>query len=414
MAYGLEPSFEVLPIKVLIPVYCAGLWVCCMFCHGELARLKPAPKYLTSFYLMISLGGAIGAVLVAVVAPHVFSGYFELQSALGLCAVLVMVVQYRDPSGVFGGKHWQPAVVVVAGLVVALLVSLAMSVREQRRESSRAERNFYGVLRVIDHEGDEGGAAIERAERTPLYLTPHQTSYRRLLNGTIDHGMQFLSPTLRDKPTTYYGSSSGVGIALTAIGLRGALRVGLIGLGAGTLAAYGRAGDAYQFYEINPLDVQIAQKEFTFLRDSHARIDIVLGDARLSLEREEPQGFDALIVDAFSSDSIPVHLLTREAFELYFRHLKGDGVLAVHVSNQYVNLEPVVQAAAGELKKEAVVINNNDDHPQGIYAASWILIGNPNGFHGQRSVEQAGAMLTNKGRLPLWTDDYSSLLTILK
>jgi hypothetical protein len=234
------------------------------------------------------------------------------------------------------------------------------------------------------------------------------------MNGTIDHGLQFLSPGLRRKPTTYYAEKSGAGIALKAISGRGALRVGVIGLGAGTLAAYGRSGDTYKFYEINPLDVRIAGEEFTFLRDSEAQIDIVLGDARLSLDRETPQEFDALLVDAFSSDSIPVHLLTREAFQLYFRHMKPDGLLAIHVSNQYLNLDPVVEAATAALKKEAVIISNNDDHPQGVYAASWIVMGDPQGFYGQQKIRESGAILLPPRKPALWTDNYSSIFRILK
>ena len=170
----------------------------------------------------------------------------------------------------------------------------------------------------------------------------------------------------------------------------------------------------YQFYEINPLDVQIAKEEFTFLSDSAAQIDLVSGDARLSLEGEAPQGFDALVVDAFLSDSIPVHLLTREAFDLYFRHVKPDGLLAIHVSNQYLNLTPVVQAAAASLKKEAVIINNNDDHAQGVYAASWIVLGNSPAFYGHQKVEESGAILPPARQRDLWTDNYSSLFRILK
>jgi SAM-dependent methyltransferase len=409
---------------VLIPIYCAGLWICCTFAHGELARLKPHPAHLTSFYLMISLGGAAGAVSVALVAPHVFSGYYEMQCALGLCAILVLVTQYRDPGGLFNRDGRQPGAFILTGLVIAVLVSLAVTVREQRQESRRAQRNFYGVLRVIDHPGaaSEGFAGSSPANHTasgpgghaPLYLSPHQTAYRRLLNGTIDHGMQFLLPALRGRPTAYYSASSGIGVALRAIAGRGALHVGVIGLGAGTLAAYGRARDTYRFYEINPLDVQIALEEFTFLRDSQARIDIVPGDARLSLEHETPQEFDALVVDAFSSDSIPVHLLTIEAFDVYFRHLKRDGVLAIHVSNQYLDLNPVIAAAAGALKKEAVIVNNQDDQARGVYAASWVLIGNPRQFYGEQTIEQNGAILRPQPGWRIWTDNYSSLLGILK
>ena len=338
-----------------------------MFCHGELARLKPDPAHLTSFYLMVSLGGALGAVFVALVAPAIFSGYYELPCALGLCAALVLVTQFRDPSRIFQGNA------LAAGEAGAgrawwsrYVVSLAASVRESKSEARLSVRNFYGVLRVIDHAGAGGdgtlparqqspghsrlrGQTPERAAHMPMYLSPYQTSYRRLMNGTIDHGLQFLSPQLRRKPTSYYSEKSGIGVALAAIRGRGALRVGIVGLGAGTLAAYGRSGDQYTFYEINPLDVQIAEPGVhVFARlgsaDPHRR----RGRAAFARERARRNNYDALAVDAFSSDSIPVHLLTREAFELYFRQLKPDGVLALHVSNQYLDLQPVVEAAAAD------------------------------------------------------------------
>ena len=431
MAYGLDPSFAVLPMKVLIPMYCIGLWVCCMFCHGELARLKPDPTHLTQFYVMISLGGAIGAAFVALAAPAIFSGYYELPCALGMCGLLVLVAQFRDPSRMFQGKLSEPAKFVLAALVIALIVSLAVSVDETKKQARRSVRNFYGVVRVIDHQGADrdhnsgtkaaqGNAAPspgtmpQTTGNMPMYLSPYQTSYRRLMNGTIDHGLQFLSAALRDRPTTYYSEKSGIGIALKTIQQRGPLQVGFVGLGAGTLAAYGRPGDQYTFYEINPLDVQIAEEEFTFLRDSKAKIEVVPGDARLSLEREPTREYDALVVDAFSSDSIPVHLLTREAFDLYFRQLKSDGVLALHISNLYLELQPVVEAAAAAAGKEAVIVNNEDDHPQGVYSASWILMGNPQGFYGQRQMEAAGSILRPLGHESLWTDDYSSVFRILK
>jgi hypothetical protein len=239
--------------------------------------------------------------------------------------------------------------------------------------------------------------------------------YRKLMNGTIDHGLQFLAPDRRRLPTTYYGPSSGVGIALRAAAQQQNLRVGVIGLGAGTLAAYGRPGDRYTFYEINPLDVQIAQQQFTFLQDSGATINIVAGDARLSLEREAPQAFDVLVVDAFSGDSIPVHLLTREAFELYFHQLRPEGVLAVHTSNQFLNLEPVVAAAAAALDREAVIVNFGiGDNRSGTYPASWILVGRREGFIAQSEIEKAGNILPSLDVTQLWTDEYSSLFRILK
>ena len=307
MAYTLSPSVAPLPLSLQIGLFCGGLFICCMFCHGELVRLKPDPAHLTVFYLLIALGSAIGAVFVALVAPMVFNGYYELPVALGFCALLVPVLYRRDPA--IGPFRWAVLLALVFGLV-ACLVGVTVVQTPPRRVMVR---NFYGVLSVIDQlapgqlqlSGQTSAAALENLRA------------RRLMNGTIDHGLQFLAAARRREPTTYYGPDSGVGIALRSAnrGHPGPLRVGLVGLGAGTLAAYGRPLDRYTFYEINPLDVALARTEFTFLRDSPAAVDIVLGDARLSLERQPGQAFDVLAVDAFSGDSIPVHLLTLQAFE---------------------------------------------------------------------------------------------------
>jgi hypothetical protein len=234
------------------------------------------------------------------------------------------------------------------------------------------------------------------------------------MNGTITHGLQFLTPARRGQPTSYYGPNSGVGLALAALAPRRPLRAGVIGLGAGTIAVYGCADNEFTFYEINPLVAQIAQQDFSFLRDSKARISLELGDARLTLERQPPQEFDLLAVDAFSSDSIPVHLLTVEAFQLYFRHLQRDGILAVHISNRYLHLEPVVAAAAQKLNKDAVLINSPDDRANQIYLARWALIGNRGTFAQLSNIEKVGRPLTANVRVKLWTDSYSSLFAILK
>jgi hypothetical protein len=410
MAYALSPSYSGLPIKVLIPLFCCGLFVCCMFCHGELARLKPDPAHLTTFYLMCAVGGAVGAAFVALVAPRLFSGYYELQVAMAACTILVLVVHYRDPQSEIRSTPWQPAWLIVIGLVVALVASLFISAREQSAEARLSVRNFYGVLRVID--GVVPNVIVVKANA--VESLDEDARYRRLMNGTIDHGLQFLAPSRQRWPTTYYGPDSGIGVALKAAQENSTLRVGVVGLGIGTIAAYGRPGDQYLFYEINPLDVQIANHEFSYLHDSQAKIEIVLGDARLSLERESPQAFDILAVDAFSGDSIPVHLLTRQAFDLYFRHLKPSGVLAVHISNKYLDLEPVVVAAAAWFNREAVMISNSDDHQKGVYASSWILVASPAGFLAQPQIEKAGTILAPSKNGALWTDDYSSLLKILK
>lgn len=411
MAYALSPSFAGLPFKIQIALFCTGLFACCMFCHGELARLKPHPAYLTRFYLLVSLGGAIGALFVAILAPRIFSWYYELEIAFGACAILVLIVHHRDPESPFYRARWQPAWLVVVGLVVILLASLAVTAREQAATASLTVRNFYGVLRVVD-ERAPNVVFVQGDSSKPLDDDPR---YRKLMNGTIDHGLQFLAPSRQRLPTTYYGPSSGVGIALRVAGTQGPLRVGVIGLGAGTLAAYGGAGDRYTFYEINPLVVKIAETEFTFLKDSPASIHIAMGDARLSLEQEPPQQFNVLAVDAFSGDSIPIHLLTLQAFELYFRQLAPDGVLAVHISNKFVNLEPVVAAAATALQKEAVLVDfGSGSNLDGTYAATWVLVGSPDGFIAQGAIEKAGKILAPASRQQPWTDDYSSLFRILK
>jgi SAM-dependent methyltransferase len=409
MTYALAPDFANAPLYVLIPLYCSGLFVCCMFCHGELALLKPHPAHLTSFYVMCSLGGAMGAVFVALLAPRIFSGYYELHVAMATCAILVLVVYGRGPGSKAHKGRWQLARLVLLFLAGAIIASLYVTALQQAANARLMVRNFYGVLRVIDQVAPNvvllQGKAGQALDDDPRY--------RKLMNGTIDHGLQFFAPARSRQPTSYYGPDSGVGLALTIAGKRGPLRVGAIGLGAGTIAAYGRPGDHYIFYEINPLVVQVANQEFTFLRDSAARIDVLLGDARLSLERESPQGFNVLVVDAFSGDSIPVHLLTREAFALYFRHLEPDGVLAVHVSNKHLFLQPVVAGAATKLNKEAVIVNSADDGRKGIYHATWILVGSREGFFGQPEIEKAGKPLTGS-RQQSWTDDYSSLFRILK
>jgi SAM-dependent methyltransferase len=235
---------------------------------------------------------------------------------------------------------------------------------------------------------------------------------RTLVNGTITHGMQYLAADRRRLPTTYYGRQSGVGLAIENT-RHSTQRVGVIGLGAGTIAAYGRPGDYYRFYDINPQVIEIARRQFNYLLDCPAKVDIVLGDARLSLEREPNQNFDVLAVDAFSSDSIPVHLLTVEAFRLFFRHLRPDGILAVHVSNSHLKLEPVVERLATALGKQNILVDT-DDGEDLVYGASWVLVtGQPDVLR-QPALAAAGHAIDPKSGLRTWTDDYSNLIQILK
>ena len=411
MACLLSPQFLNARLTILIPAFSAGLFVCCMVCHGELARLKPHPSRLTSFYLMVSLGGALGGIFVGLVAPRLFRGTFELQLGMVSCAILTVVVLHRDPHSVFYGARWQPSWLLVLALVVALVANLVFGIQQEMAEARVMVRNFYGTLRVIDLTPPKivliHGEAVRALDPEP--------GERKLMHGTIDHGLQLLGNLdRRRQPTSYYGPSSGVGLALREAEERGSIRVGVIGLGPGTLATYGRPGDRYTFYEINPLVIQLAGTEFSFLRDSLAAISIVQGDARLALERQPPQGFDVLAIDAFSGDAIPVHLLTREAFAVYFRQLRPDGVVAVNVSNRYVDLQPVVLGSAESLGKRAVAIVNAENEERAISRASWILVSGRQTFFDSGLIKQASVRPREILGLRVWTDDYSNLLRVLK
>lgn len=410
MVYALQARFVSVSLAVLIPLFCFGLFIACMVCHGELARLKPHPSQLTSFYLTVALGGALGGVFVALIAPHVFPGYFELHVALGTCAVLVLVVLHRDPQSPFYKARWQPAWLVVLGIAICLNVGLLAGLRGQIANARVMVRSFYGVLREFDIEAPDTAQSQDEASD----FAEAESARRQLLSGTIQHGLQFLAPDRRRLPTTYYGPGSGVGRAISVREKQGEVNVGVVGLGVGTLATYGRPGDHYTFYEINPQVTELAKRDFYFLHDSAARVDIVPGDARLSLERQAPQTFDLLVVDAFSGDAIPVHLLTREAFELYFRHLKPDGVLAVHISNKYLDLAPVVARAATWLRKPAILVVNEDDKANGIYRSSWVLLAGDGKLFDAPEIKSTAKPLRPAAHVRLWTDDYSNLFAILK
>lgn len=410
MAYALSPSLTSLPLWILISLFCAGLFVCCIFCHGELARLKPDPAHLTSFYFWSSLGSVGGAAFVALLAPQLFSGFYELHVALGACALLVVLVHRTDPESPFQQHNWRLAFLALYGLAATIIVALFLLARDESVSSNRMARNFYGVLRV----SDESAPSVVLLKGGEQPRPNNDLRFRRLMNGTITHGIQFLAAAHRDEPTSYYGPGSGIGVALKGLVSRGTRRVGVVGLGAGTIAAYGHEGDEFTFYEINPLVVQIAQQDFTFLRDSKARISFELGDARLTLERQPPQNLDLLAVDAFSSDAIPVHLLTLEAFELYFRHLKPDGILAVHISNRHLFLDPVVAAAAEKLAKDTVLIESPPERANEIFLARWVLLANRGVLQQLPDIEEAGEPVTPLARVKLWTDSYSSLFAVLK
>jgi SAM-dependent methyltransferase len=380
-----DPSFTE-SIQVSVPLFCASLFLCCLFCHGELARRRPAPLHLTSFYLMISLGGALGAIFVGVLAPYIFSAIYEFPLALCLTALLAAVVLWRE--GRLARAFW-------IGATVALAAVLAFHVHAYKKNAVLTVRNFYGALRIKQFHD---------------WL---KQPYRTLYHGRIEHGSQFQNLPKSLVATTYYAANSGVGKALGHFS--GApKRVGVIGLGAGTLAAYGNAGDYLRFYEINPLVVSIAQTWFSYLRDTPAKVDVAMGDARLSLTAEPPQQFDVLAVDAFSGDAIPVHLLTKEAFALYLRHLKPGGILAIHTSNTYLDLSPVVQLLADDAHYPARLVTNGDELRKLIDASDWVLVTRNDRFLSDLDAATLRESIEVPPKLRLWTDDYNNLFQILR
>jgi spermidine synthase len=372
-----HPSFRTLGVPVLL----LGLFVLCMFCHGQLVELKPESSGLTSFYLAVSLGGALGGLFAGLVAPAIFPYYFELQVALSMALVLCLRFLF--------GYRSKPFLAICALMV--LVVSYIGNARVGGTTVFRG-RNFYGALSVRERIDSEG-------------------KLRTLYHGAIAHGGQILTTALRDEPGYYYGRESGVGIALqTPVPAR---RVGIVGLGVGTVAAYGRRGDYYRFYEINPMVERLARTSFTFLRDSSATVAVVPGDARLSLESEPAQEFDTLILDAFSGDSIPVHLLTREAFRCYFRHLKPGGIIAVHVSSNYLDLDPVVANVAAAFDRVAVRVVSEAHPERGVTMAEWILVTGKGEFSSDLERKKLGRILV-PNRARLWTDQYSNIVGVLR
>lgn len=394
LAYLYTQRLENWPIQYVIPAYLGSMFVLCMACHGELVLRRPAGRYLTRFYLVISLGGVLGGAFVGVIAPNVFATYLELPVLLVVIAELYVFLQWHRR----GARRtlWLVRTVMILGVVV-LLGQLMLSEIEARRNSLLVQRNFYGALSVQD---DLASAALSR---------------RYLIHGTISHGYQYLSEEYRRLPASYFSQHSGVGLAIMALQSRAPVRMGVVGLGVGVMTGYVRKDDYVRLYEIDPDVVGLAEKYFTFLptaKQSGADVEVLLGDARLTLERQPSQQFDLLAIDAFSSDAIPTHLLTKEAFELYFRHLQPDGVLAVHISNRYVDLVPVCARAAEHVGRPARVIRSMSD---GTYDTSiWVLVSandelmsRPE-FNGSETY-RATAAPSFRG----WTDQYSSLWPLL-
>jgi SAM-dependent methyltransferase len=368
-----------------VGVFAAGLYIVCMFCHGELARLRPGPHHLTLFYLVVSLGGVVGGALVGIVAPLTLPGYLELEVALVVLALLALYLNLDRP---------KPIVAMFAFVGAFTTAALAWRVDHLTEDTVLIERNFYGVLRVKE--------VLARD-------TDPQTRYRSLVHGAILHGEQWMAEKYRRAATTYYKTSSGIGKAILAHEGK-AIKVGVIGLGTGTLATYGDADDTYRFYDINPAVPRIAREQFSYLADSPARIEVVLGDARLSLEREPFQGFDVLAVDAFSGDSIPVHLITLEAVGTYLRHMKPTGVIAFHVSNRFLDLKPVLLAIAERHGLEYAFVHETGD--DGSTTSDWVLLTRHKPLILRPEIVEATEPVAPQPGWRLWTDAYNNLIQV--
>jgi hypothetical protein len=483
-----------------------------MCCHGELARMRPAPRHLTLFFLMISAGGAVGGMFVAVLAPAIFPAFYEYHILLAACYVLMVLVQvpsllrarHTTAEGlmarVLSGICWTTALTAIAigaylvvspstwlgddassnltatfaswragmlktipfttgvfllihegwrrrqgeslrlwwrsrrgvarlgvGALVAvglwaLSGALIWQIRETERRMVVQGRNFYGTLAIKERD---------------LGNSDHRLS---LTHGRIRHGHQIQEHP--GWPTTYYGPETGVGLAIRYHPARSdstrQFRVGVVGLGVGTLAAYantridpdrsresyvlaheGGIPDYVRFYELNPLVVRWAEERFTFLTDAGSRgadIDVFEGDARIVLERQlergEDQRFDLLAVDAFSSDAIPIHLLTEESFQTYMGHLREDGILALHVTNRFVDLIPVVARLAETAGLNAIYIENDESDSRMVSSTDWILLTNNQAFLDVEAVHEDEEAMPEPG--PLWTDDFSSVFEVVE
>lgn len=376
-------------VPLMVTLLCGALFVFCMVCHGELVRRKPPVRHLTLFYLMLSTGGALGGALVGLLAPAVFNAYYELPLGLFACAALVTVVLWPSL-----GKRWRGLLLLALAAYALRLVDLSLGYVQGYQ---MVMRNFYSQLRV--------------EETVDAKLGP----VRSLVHGRINHGEQYLDARHRRQPTAYYCELSGIGRALRSLPQDRPLKLGVVGLGTGTLATYGRPGDVMRIYEINDQVLSLARSHFTYLQDSGARIETALGDGRLVLEAEPPQSFDLLVMDAFSGDSIPTHLLTLEALQGYLRHLAPQGVLAVHITNRYLDLKPVMAAAAQALGRVAVAYDlSPPDDDLYCRRSSWVLLMTPQQADALPPALAGGTQLAIQPGFRPWTDSFSNLLSILK
>jgi len=370
----------------------------CLVCHGELVRLKPSSSQLTEFYLLMSAGGALGGLFVSVIAPQIFTTYLEWPMALLITFLIAGVVLMRSSFAI--RKRWlKLAMVFVIGVLTVPAVFLMKGWGFTVTERLERVRNFYGTLSIEQEWDTETGE-----------------EYLQLYHGGIVHGRQNLGEANRQEPVSYYGRHTGIGRAIESFKASPDARIGVVGMGAATVACYGLKRHTLRFYEINPEIVRLAKSRFTYLSDMEKRggkMEIVVGDARLALDREPPQNFDVLLLDAFSGDSVPVHLLTREAFVIYQRHMKPGGIIAVHVTNRYLSLAPIIRQIAADIGMKTTRIETDTEGDHDI--TDYVLVTNNQPFleanPNESPWEEPELELPNS---PIWTDRRHNLFEILE
>ena len=392
-----------MPVNTTIFIYCLGVFAICMVLHGELARQKPSEKNLTLFYLMVSLGGVLGGIFINMIAPLIFSGYWEIYCAFIGSAIVVTYVLLRGKNSLKGSTMRTSSGVASVILVAAMFVTLQHEYKGFNKNVIASSRNFYGALKVS--EANKG---------TPNWQ-------RMLVHGDIMHGIEFMDPDASNKPISYYGPESGIGLALRFYANRSdsnyhGIKVGMVGLGAGTISAFGSSKDYYRYYELNPQVEDMAKAYFRYLDNFTGKTDIIIGDGRISLERELAENgsdqFDILGVDAFSGDVIPAHLITIEAAQLYLKHLKQNGILAFHVTNKYLDLLPVMMGLSEKLNKPLYYFFQEADL-SGPVSAIWILFTDNQKFlHNPEVKKHLQLINPSETEKVFWTDDYSSILPL--
>ncbi len=431
------------PVGLLLAMNLVVLFLSGLVCHGQLARDRPPARHLTEFYLWVAVGGVLGGLFNAVVAPLVFDSVAEYPLALVLACLLRPAPPEEKEEGREGrARDLDVALPLVLGsltiaalwvgraagtsdvaaravvFAVALLACLSFAGRRLRLSLGVAglvfvaslpvgrrpttlyrERSFFGVVQVEDDRG---------------------ARLHRLVHGNTTHGAQSTEPSRRGEPLTYFSRPGPIGQALHELPVvHGRSRVAVVGLGTGSMACHGQRGQEWTFYEIDPTVARVARdpRLFTFVQDCPPAINVVLGDARLSLARARDRQFEVLVVDAFNSDAIPVHLLTREAMALYLEKLTDDGVLAVHITNRYLDLRPVLGDLATDAGLHALVRRDLDvpeaERQAGRSASVWVVAARRPADLGRLREDPRWEDLPASARASVWTDDFSNIVSVL-